>query len=267
MKYRTEKVDDSTYIVTEKIGGVHCYLLVGSERTLLIDTGNGAGNLNALVKSLTDKPVTVVNTHGHLDHTGGNYQFECAHLAQEQEVVALHNDKAYIRASFKKMLPWYLRAAVRLIAPYLLKPHDFNAVYDLYDGMRIDLGARTIEVAVTGGHSTESVCFYERARNYLFVGDTVVNNTVLLNLKYCANLETYLRSLEKLRAFTDSETKLFSGHSTQIGVEFLERFIACAKKAESGAAEFVNGAESGADCVYAVSDGVRIALAKSEESN
>ena len=42
------------------------YLLVGSERALVIDTGSGAFDLKGLVESLTDKPYDVVLTHGHI---------------------------------------------------------------------------------------------------------------------------------------------------------------------------------------------------------
>ena len=43
---------------------------------MLIDTGYGYGNLKQVVKSITDKPLYIVNTHGHVDHTSGNAQFE-----------------------------------------------------------------------------------------------------------------------------------------------------------------------------------------------
>lgn len=262
MKYRVQNIDSATYMITEKIGGVHCYLLVGESRALIIDTGNGVGNLAGLVKKLTDKPIIVVNTHGHLDHIGGNYQFDSAHLARgEEDVVKLHSDKAYIRAAFKKMLPWALRAAVRLIVPAMITPHAFNAVYDLDRDTRLELGGRAVEVVSASGHSPNSVCFYDRARNYMFVGDVVVDNTVLLNLEYCANLDVHLKSLKNLRSMTDNNTKFFSGHTTSpIDIGFLDRFIACAERAKNGELPLTKGAESGASCEYAEFDGVRIAL-------
>ena len=54
-------------------------LLLGEQRAALIDTGCGIGNLRGVVDALTDLPVLVVNTHTHIDHLGGNPQFD--HIA------------------------------------------------------------------------------------------------------------------------------------------------------------------------------------------
>ena len=47
-------------------------LIVGSHHALLFDTGYGYGDLKAVVRSITDKPLYVVNSHGHVDHACGN---------------------------------------------------------------------------------------------------------------------------------------------------------------------------------------------------
>ena len=52
------------------------YLVMGTERGILIDTGTGIGDLKTLVQELTDRPVSVVNTHTHWDHIGDNHQFD-----------------------------------------------------------------------------------------------------------------------------------------------------------------------------------------------
>jgi glyoxylase-like metal-dependent hydrolase (beta-lactamase superfamily II) len=51
-------------------------LVIGEHKAVLIDTGCGIGNLRAAVEAITDKPVTVINTHSHPDHLGGNRQFD-----------------------------------------------------------------------------------------------------------------------------------------------------------------------------------------------
>ncbi len=52
------------------------FLLVGTERALLLDTGVGIGDLRGLVEQITDKPYDVAVSHGHMDHVGGAAWFD-----------------------------------------------------------------------------------------------------------------------------------------------------------------------------------------------
>ena len=71
------RVEPDTYIIREyrHREETHCYLLNGSARSLLIDTGLGIGNIYDEVVKRTDKPVTAVATHVHWDHIGGHRDF------------------------------------------------------------------------------------------------------------------------------------------------------------------------------------------------
>ena len=51
------------------------YLILGSEKALLFDTGNGIGKISEIVNQLTILPVVVLNSHTHFDHIGGNAEF------------------------------------------------------------------------------------------------------------------------------------------------------------------------------------------------
>ncbi len=57
-------------------GSVCVYLVEGSERAVLLDTGFGFGDLRGYVEGLCDKPYDVVLSHGHLDHAGGAGQWQ-----------------------------------------------------------------------------------------------------------------------------------------------------------------------------------------------
>ncbi|MCJ7550582.1 MAG: MBL fold metallo-hydrolase, partial [Anaerolineae bacterium] len=52
------------------------FLLIGQDKAMLIDTGMGIGDLRGAVRKITDKPLVVVISHGHVDHTGNARQFE-----------------------------------------------------------------------------------------------------------------------------------------------------------------------------------------------
>lgn len=262
MKYLIENIDDKTFAITEKIGGVHSYLLFGNARAMLIDTGNGAGNLKRIVQKITSLPLLVVNTHAHLDHIGGNRFFDVSHLPSgEESLAALHTDKKYINGKFKSMLPLKWRIIARLVVPYMITPHKFRAEFDITDCVEFDLGGRTVTSICTPGHTPYSMCYYDKSENYLFCGDTVCNQTVLLNLDGCLDAETYRESLLKLDRFTNPLTKFYSGHNTiPLNQSYLRKFIACANTLNEDSLELTTGNESGSPCRYLALDGVRIAL-------
>ena len=56
----------------------HCYmwLIEGSDRAVLFDTGVGFQPLRPVVERITSSPVTVVNSHCHIDHIGANHEFD-----------------------------------------------------------------------------------------------------------------------------------------------------------------------------------------------
>ena len=58
--FTINKIDDTTYIISEyrHWEETHCYLLIGSDHCLLIDTGLGICNIYEQVCKLTDKPIT-----------------------------------------------------------------------------------------------------------------------------------------------------------------------------------------------------------------
>lgn len=81
-----DKENQENFKEADRWEETHCYLLNGTERSLLIDTGLGICNISEVIEKLTDKPVIAIATHIHWDHIGGHkyYPDFYAHEAELQ---------------------------------------------------------------------------------------------------------------------------------------------------------------------------------------
>ena len=247
IKYEHSKIDGQTWLIEEKIptASALSYLLEGSESALLIDTGMGLGDLRGLVRTLTAKPVTVVNTHAHLDHFGANGQFEsfCFHEA-DKEVFTLHTNPEYLKKMAEEMLPSYLLRPAKMLFPKFYKqltaPTPGEPSFYIQDGHLFELGGRTLEVIHTPGHSAGSVCLLDRDRGLLFGGDMAVAMGVLLHLDGSTSLEIFLSSMKKLEARAGEFEHIYSGHHIRpITKSWITDYIQCAQGLLDGSLEAI----------------------------
>jgi hydroxyacylglutathione hydrolase len=130
---------------------VHCFLVVGHERALLVDTGFGVQNFQEKIASVTNCPVTLVNTHADIDHVGGNTAFA---------------DR-------------YIHPADVPSARQLL-PEDQAPYQAAEDGLVFDLGGTEIEVIHFPGHTPGSILLYNRKENYIIGGDSLGEEPIWL---------------------------------------------------------------------------------------
>ena len=88
LQFKTEKL---TARVTRIYGfcGELMYLVEGKEKAALLDTGTGIGSLKACVQKLTDKPVMVLLTHGHVDHAMGAPEFEEVYMNHKDDYIIM----------------------------------------------------------------------------------------------------------------------------------------------------------------------------------
>ena len=129
-------------------GSLYCYLLIGSEKAMLIDTAYGDGDLRAFVETITDKPVMVCNTHGHFDHTGGNALWEEAWMSEEAAKDAKNAFGPEMQKRFNEM------------------PHPDYKINVLHDGDVIDLGGRKVTVVSIGCLSRGAVVRRDISRTF-----------------------------------------------------------------------------------------------------
>lgn len=149
---------DRTWVISYMQGHNYVFLLEGDEKALLIDTAFGANDLRGFVEKLTDKPVMVVNTHWHVDHIGGNGQFEDVYVSE-----GMVKDAPFCEI-MRQMLP--------LPIDYSEMPHPDYRIHYLHTGDLIDLGGRIIEVIeAKPAHSHSGLFFLDRTQRLFFCGD------------------------------------------------------------------------------------------------
>ena len=137
------------------------YLLIGSIRALLIDTGDVADPQKMpLAKTVLDLlpsagsgklPLLVVHTHRHLDHRAGDVQFQNVPNVQ---VVGYELERV---KAFYHFTQWPNGVA------------------------QIDLGDRIIDVIPSPGHNETEVSFYDRKTGLFFSGDFLIPGRLLID--------------------------------------------------------------------------------------
>ena len=101
--YKIVPLRDNLWAIDE-IGKTVMYVVNGTEKALLLDTGFGFVPLREVVRSLCgDKPVVVVNSHGHGDHNSGNNQFDVVHVGRFDEPASHAVITPETRAHFQQM--------------------------------------------------------------------------------------------------------------------------------------------------------------------
>ena len=80
--YMVQLVAEGVWAIDE-FGTDIIYLVTGEKSAAVIDTGVGFGNLKKVIETLTDLPYIVLNSHGHMDHLGGNHEFGKAYLSEK----------------------------------------------------------------------------------------------------------------------------------------------------------------------------------------
>ena len=171
------------------------YLVVGEDKACVIDTMNGYNNLYEAVRKITDKPVTVVNTHGHPDHIFGNMYFEEAWMNPEDGELARQFTES------REFLD-YCREKGQTMPPFR----------DILPGDIIDLGGRTLEVFALPGHTAGGILLLLREDRILFTGDSV-NHHLWMQLDGCLPLREFVKELDKVMFLQDRADIILHGHA------------------------------------------------------
>ncbi len=242
-QYTVHPIDENTFAIEEKspLNQGLCYLLTGTEKALLIDTGFGYNGLADTVKRLTALPVIVANTHAHVDHIGGNHYFdEIWYHELDKGIFALHTNPAHTFSVAAADMPRFLHPLVKLLTKKMLAI-DTSGNYHYFDDTHIfHLGGRDVEVIPTPGHTPGSVCFLDRANRQLFSGDTVCEWGILLHLPGEGEPPAvYLESMERLKDLSDAFDSVWPGHhGFPVDKSYIDDYLTCAQRIVDGTAAY-----------------------------
>ncbi len=228
---KTVKLNDSVYHMYES-NGVYCTLIIGSERALLIDSGFGCGDLPERASTLTDKPLMVLNTHGHFDHIQANNAFSSVLIHKADVPLLRKNSNLLYKLAFYLL---YLSKSTKADRKRYLRTLTVRKPKLAYirDGDVIDLGTATLTVIETPGHTKGSVCLLDSANHYVYSGDTISNH-VWICLKESLSVQTYVESLERLLPLVDDSYQIVASHSdVPLRTVVIEKMIHCCRNIDT----------------------------------
>ena len=217
--FQTQRIRDDLYCITEPYytweNRANLWLIKRRDADLLIDTGLGVSSLKLYLADLLDKPLKVVASHVHFDHSGGCHEFDKVYIHQnehhalcsgDQQLILSAPEIGFVPDSDFDSIPYQGFSA----SHYEVKacPH----AQAIQQGDTIDLGDKAFEVMHLPGHSSGSIGLYHLGKQYFFSGDVVYDGSLLDDLKDSV-VDDYLKSMEKLLQLKTDEVRPGHYHS------------------------------------------------------
>ena len=189
---------------------VKSYLVLGTERAALIDTGMGIANLKWEVEAITSLPVVVLQSHAHFDHVGDAWRFDDVRV-HDSEAAALERGRAA-----ETLTGWLDSSELRGTLPNGFEPTTYHLKGKaptslLSDGDEIHLGGRSLTALHCPGHSPGSVVFWDKGARTL-VSTDVAYLRELYALNPDSSVADYLVSLRRLEAMIPDLDVLLPAH-------------------------------------------------------
>ena len=98
--FSTERIRDDLFCITEprytRENRANLWLVKGRDADMLIDTGLGVSSLKQYLADQLDKPLKVVASHVHFDHSGGCHEFDEVYIHAHEHDALRHGDQDLI---------------------------------------------------------------------------------------------------------------------------------------------------------------------------
>ncbi len=217
--YQVYRLPKNVYAICEPqhFQEVNFFLILGEDRALLLDTGEGFCPVRPLIEELYDGEIITFNSHFHFDHIASNWEFEPVHVFEDD----------YVKAVARHGLPKEALGAqldedmFQFGYPKTLNPKNFHIrpyqTEFVADGDEFLLGGRNIRVLHTPGHSNDCIMLYDRENKILFTGDTFYLGALYAHFD-CeefgrGNLRQYYETMRRLTEEIPEDVKLYCSHN------------------------------------------------------
>jgi len=214
------------------------YLILGSRRALLFDTGMGMADIEPVVHELTRLPITLLNSHTHFDHIGNNWRFGDV-LGVDTPFTRQNLSGATHEQLQDAVVPKRFCGAVPPgFQPEKYAIQRFHISRFVKDGDIVDLGGRELEVLQTPGHAPDALCLLDRKNKLLFTGDTFYAGPIFLYVPE-TSISDYRKSIKRLAALVPLLDLLLPSHNFPAErPEMLTRLAHAMQEVQSGRAKF-----------------------------
>lgn len=210
MEMNTTIIDygNGIYAIDQQM--VRAFVIVGKDKTVLLDTGAIKVDILSFIKEITELPVQVILTHGDRDHITNLSDFKSAWI-NEPDIAVVRSHEEY----------------------------DQVELFSLQENEVIDLGGKRLKVLFTPGHTWGSICLLDEENKILFSGDTVSYGPIFM-FGMVRDLDQYQDSLMKLKAMKEAGvfTTVYCCHnSCPVPADLVDDLIGCVEGIKDGSIE------------------------------
>ena len=248
--FKARRIYDNVTLITG-LGGEQSFLIEGSDKALLIDGLSGVGSLKAFVRELTELPVTLVNTHGHVDHIGADFEYKEVYIAPEDIPLMYAHSDMEMRLGFAKSGSMFAPLPTEPKLSDVTVPGPVKTL-PMKNGDIFDLGGVKLEVIAVPGHTRGTVVFLDRDRRIVYSGDACNRNTLVYG-EESASIEEFKESLLHFKEFQPAFDGLWGGHGGAMEQpEIIDSAIALCDEIMAGTDDAVEAVGfTGKACWYA----------------
>lgn len=248
--YQVNKITDNLYSIKEDITDnkfpILIYLVIGTEKAALIDTGLGTDNLREIVESITNLPIIVLHSHAHMDHVGADALFDEIYLNSREYGLksggydfntTLKQRLNYIKTNLKDNPNLY-----KYIKTHLVKSREIN-YKNIDDGDVIDLGGTQLEAISTPGHTPGSISFVNKKDHYAFTGDGIAD-IHWFDTEESISVQDFLNTLNHFEEKSKGVKNIYAAHlPNPFSLELINNLKTTAKAIIDGADDNIENAD------------------------